>query len=94
MKIRALMTAGLIVAAMSGPSLAFENPASATRALLSKAGADGLIQTVSCNVNDEGKQAHCMRDCDDTWIKATQAYHVDIEKARGEKKVCESKCGC
>lgn len=92
MKIRALLAAGLMIAGVSTPTLALENPTSATRALLAKA--HGLFQTVSCNVNDEDKQARCMRECDDTWIKATQAYHVDIEKARGEKKVCEGKCGC
>ncbi len=94
MKIRAFLTAGLMIAALTGPSLALENPTSATRALLSRVGGAGLFQTVSCNVNDDDKQARCARDCDDTWIKATQAYHVDIEKARGEKKACEAKCGC
>jgi hypothetical protein len=53
-----------------------------------------LLQEVGCNPNDEDKQGKCMQACDDSWIKATQAYNADIDKAKEAKKVCEKACGC
>lgn len=53
-----------------------------------------LFIKVSCDTHNEDKQARCMQACDDTWIKATQAYNANIDRARGEKKACETKCGC
>jgi hypothetical protein len=99
MKIYALvMTAGVALAGIAGPSLAFENSTSAVLAPLSKIDgsghSDGLIQTISCDIRDEDKQAMCMRACDDEWIKATQAYNANIDEAKGVKKACEKKCGC
>lgn len=100
MKIRALVTAGVIIAGLAGPCFAFENTigADSSAALLSKVGggahANRLVQTISCNINDDDKQARCMRACDDAWITASQAYGQNIEKAKITKKECETKCGC
>ena len=102
MKMRALVTAGMLIVGLAAPCFAFEVPTGANssevQALLSSVGggthADRLIESVSCNINDEDKQAACMRACDDTWIKASQAYSGNIEKAKAAKKECEAKCGC
>jgi len=93
MKLRALLTAGLIIAGVTGPSFAFEGM------LLSGNGgihADRLLQAVSCNVNDDDKQALCMRACEDEYIKASQAYGTagHLEGPKEAKKACEAKCGC
>ncbi len=93
MKIRAFLTAGLIIAGVTGPSFAFEGM------LLSGNGgihADRLLQAVSCNVNDDDKQALCMRGCEDEYIKASQAYGTagHLEGPKEAKKACETKCGC
>jgi hypothetical protein len=53
-----------------------------------------LIEKVSCDTRNEDKQALCMQACDDTWIKATQAYNANIDQAKVQKKECEAKCGC
>lgn len=87
MKIRALFAAGSMIAAMAGPSFAFD--------LTSKLDG-GLLHGVSCNVNDEDKQAQCMRNCDDEYIKASQAYSTagNLEGPKADKKACDTKCGC
>jgi hypothetical protein len=93
MKLRAFLTAGLIIAGVTGPSFAFEGM------LLSGNGgihADRLLQAVSCNVNDDDKQALCMRGCEDEYIKSSQAYGTagHLEGPKETKKACEAKCGC
>lgn len=80
---------GMVVAA-TGPSLA---------GAISLLRGDGgfsprFIENASCDSKGDDKQARCMESCDETWIKATQAYNTDIEKARADKKTCEAKCGC
>ncbi len=52
------------------------------------------IVKASCDTRADDKQARCMQACDDTWIKATQAYNANIEEAKVQKKSCEAKCGC
>lgn len=77
--------------------LAGTAPYGAVAAPLSMIGNDypqGLIEKISCDIRNDDKQARCMQACDDTWIKATQAYNQNIEKARQEKKACDTKCGC
>ncbi len=55
---------------------------------------------VSCDIKDDDKQARCMQNCDDTYIKASQAYKegknsAEVKKESAEdKKVCEKACGC
>jgi hypothetical protein len=92
MKLRAFLTAGLILAGVTGQSFAFDGISSANGG----ARANRLIQTVSCNVNDDDKQAICMRTCDDEYIKASQAYSTagHLEGPKAAKKECEAKCGC
>ena len=87
MRIRTLLAAYTIIAGTASPSFAFEAPTSAPSS-------NQLIQTVSCNPNEDDKQARCMRVCDDAWIKATQAYSGKIDEAKVTKKACETKCGC
>jgi hypothetical protein len=93
MKLRVLWAAGLIIAGAMAPSFAFE-------AMLPSGGggihANRLLQAVSCNVNDDDKQALCMRACDDEYIKASQAYGTAgrLEGPKEAKKACETKCGC
>jgi hypothetical protein len=93
MKVSAILTAGMIIVAMNAPSLAIG-------ALLEsgKGGirTDLLLQSVSCNVNDDDKQALCMRACDDEYIKASQAYGTAgrLDEPKQTKKACETKCGC
>jgi hypothetical protein len=53
-----------------------------------------FVEKISCDIRDDDKQARCMQACDDTWIKATQAYNANIDNAKIEKKSCEAKCGC
>lgn len=52
------------------------------------------IEKVSCDNRGDDKQARCMESCDEVWIKASQAYNGNIDKAKVEKKSCEAKCGC
>jgi hypothetical protein len=90
MNMRTILTVGLIIAgvtpygAFAAPLTRAEGPAISSR----------LIQKVSCDIHEDDKQARCMQDCDDTWIKATQAYNANIDQAKVEKKSCEAKCGC
>jgi hypothetical protein len=96
MKIGGFLTAGLLLAGMSGPSMAFE---SAAQDLLSKirgTHSSDLIQKVSCDIKDDDKQARCMQGCDDEYIKASQAYSAagKLEGPKEAKKACEAKCGC
>jgi len=62
MKLSAIMTAGLIIAGATAPSFALEAVYSSSKGGVSFG---GLVQSVSCNVNDDDKQALCMRSCDD-----------------------------
>ena len=94
MKIRTLMTSALMLAAMSAPSFAFDNGKSGTDMLSTLSNSHRLLQTISCNPNDDDKQARCARDCEDIFIKASQAYNANVEAARAERKVCDAKCGC
>jgi hypothetical protein len=93
MKLTAILTAGLIIAGATAPAYAFD------AALFSANGAsraERLFQNVSCNVNDDDKQALCMRTCDDEYIKSSQAYGTAgrLEGPKEAKKACEAKCGC
>jgi len=93
MKLSALLTAGLIIAGATGPSFAFEAMLSSGKGGIR---ANRLLQSVSCNVNDDDKQALCMRACEDEYIKASQAYGAagQLEGPKATKKACETKCGC
>jgi len=87
MKISAFVTAIAILAGVAGPSLAFDHSAPAS----------SLVQKVGCSPNDNDKQGRCMQDCDDTWIKASQAYSGGpdaINTAKAAKKACDAACGC
>lgn len=109
MKIRALATVALIVAGMIGPCFAVENSTkgdlSAAYALL--AGVDGglradrLVQKATCDPDGDGKQANCMRECQEEEIRARDTYataNADPKVAAEERKVaklaCDKKCGC
>jgi hypothetical protein len=90
MKLNAVLMAGMLITVATMPSFAFE-------AVYSNAtGVDRLVHRVSCNVNDDDKQALCMRGCDDEYIKASQAYGTAgrLEGPKEAKKACETKCGC
>ena len=90
MKISAFVTAIAILAGVAGPSLAFDRSAPAS----------SLVQRVSCDIKDDDKQARCMQNCDDAYIKASQAYQegknsAQVKQESAEnKKVCEKACGC
>lgn len=93
MKLTAILTAGLIIAGATAPSFASESM------LWSGGGGfvgENLLQAVSCNVNDDDKQALCMRRCEDDYIKSSQAYGTAgrLEGPKEAKKACETKCGC
>ncbi|WP_156898071.1 hypothetical protein [Methylocapsa acidiphila] len=97
MKIRALMIAGLMIATIAGPSIAFEQSAASNAAALSTlrgAQGDSLFQTISCNPNDEDKQAYCMRKCEEEMVDSSEQYHVTKEEAEARNKACQTKCGC
>jgi hypothetical protein len=93
MKLSAIVTAALIIAGATVPSFAFEAVYSSGKSGIR---IDSLLQSVSCNVNDDDKQALCMRSCDDEYIKASQAYGTAgrLEGPKEAKKACETKCGC
>jgi hypothetical protein len=90
MKISAFVTALAILAGVAGPSLAFDRSVHA----------NSLVQRVSCDIKDDDKQARCMQNCDDIYIKASQAYMTgkDTATVKSEsaeaRKVCEKACGC
>ncbi len=90
MKISAFVTAIAILAGVAGPSLAFDRSAPTSSSVV----------RVSCDIKDDDKQARCMQNCDDTYIKASQAYKEGKnssqvkEESAAEKKVCEKACGC
>src|SRR5208337_1204197 len=89
MKFRAALAISLIIAGAT-PYCAFAGPV-----LTNESGnfSPRLVEKVSCDTRNEDKQARCMQDCDDAWIKVTQAYNANIDQAKGEKKACETKCG-
>jgi hypothetical protein len=87
MKISAFVTAIAMLAGVAGPSLAFDRSAPTS----------SLVHQVGCSPNDDDKQGKCMQVCDDTWIKASQAYSGGadaIQAAKDAKKACDGKCGC
>jgi len=86
MKLSTLVTAGMIIALTAGPSLAFENQTSTN--------SNRLVQTVSCSVNDENKQAYCMRACEEVYIDGSQNYAATSDSRADGRKACETKCGC
>jgi hypothetical protein len=53
-----------------------------------------FVEKAACDNRGDDKQARCMESCDEVWIKATQAYNGNIDKAKIDKKECEAKCGC
>ena len=90
MKIRTFVTALAIMAGVAGPSFALDHGVRA----------NSLVQRVSCDIKDDDKQARCMQNCDDAYIKSSQAYITgknsdEVKKESGEaRKVCEKACGC
>jgi hypothetical protein len=95
MKIRAFLTAIVIAAGFAGPSLAFENPTrGALHALTPSAQAGRLLHNISCNVNDENKQAYCMRACEEAYIAGSESYSESLDYRKKVRKECETKCGC
>ena len=93
MKLSTILAAGLIIAGATGPSFALEAMLSSGEGGIRT---DRLLQVVSCKVNDDDKQALCMRACDDEYIKSSQAYGTAgrLEGPKETKKACETKCGC
>jgi hypothetical protein len=93
MKLSAILTTGLIIAGATAPGFA-----SASMLQSGKFGfiSGRFLQAVSCNVNDDDKQALCMRRCEDDYIKASQAYGTAgrLEGPKEAKKACETQCGC
>jgi len=102
MNIRTLVAGGVIIAAIANPCLAFDTPTGSTfsAAQVSLSNVDGavhansLLQAVSCNVNDEDKQAYCMRACEEEYVDSSQQYNIKPEERMNTRKACESKCGC
>jgi hypothetical protein len=98
MKIRILVTAGAIIAGIAASCLALDDSTAAALnpvlALLSNVHAGLLPQAVSCNVNDEDKQAYCMRGCEEAYIAAAESYAESQEQRTSLRKDCEAKCGC
>ena len=87
MKIGALVTAGLMFAGLASPAFAFET--------FSTPRANGFVQKVVCDANGDGKQANCVRDCEEEEIRSRETYHVKTDAERqGEKAACNKKCGC
>ena len=90
MKISAFVTAIAILAGVAGPSVAFDRSAPTSSS----------VQRISRDIKDDDKQARCMQNCDDTYIKASQAYKegknsAEVkEESAADKKVCEKACGC
>jgi hypothetical protein len=93
MKLSTLLAAGLFIAGATTPSFAMESMRSSGNGGMM---VDSLLQSISCNVNDDDKQALCMRKCDDEYIKSSQAYGTAgrLEGPKADKKTCEAKCGC
>jgi hypothetical protein len=93
MKPSTILTSGVIILAMTAPSLALGASFGAGKGGIRT---DRLLQSVSCNVNDDDKQALCMRACDDEYIKASQAYGTAgrLDGPKETRKACETKCGC
>jgi hypothetical protein len=93
MMISKILTAAVIIVAMTAPSLAL---GASLGYEIDGIRTDRLLQRVSCNVNDDDKQALCMRSCDDEYIKASQAYGTAgrLDGPKEARKACETKCGC
>jgi hypothetical protein len=87
MKIRSLLTVGLMLAGITSPSFAFQR-SEAPRS-------DRLIERIVCDPNGDGKQANCMRDCDDEEVRSRATYAKQTDEERlAKKKACDTKCGC
>jgi len=98
MKKHILMTSGVILAGVAALCLPFETSMAAVldpvQALLLSVHAGVLPHKVSCNVNDEDKQAYCMRGCEEAYIAASESYAESQEQRTSLRKECEAKCGC
>jgi hypothetical protein len=87
MKLRALLTVGLMFGGIASPSFAFERSAAPH--------SDRLIQKVVCDPNGDGKQANCMRECEEEEIRSRATYAKTTEEERkAAKAACDKKCGC
>lgn len=92
MNMRALFTAAVVIAGVSAPCLALANPLTGQ---VSGEYSSRLVQKVACDPNGEGKQANCMRECDDDFRRSANGYNQRTEEDRkAEKTACEKKCGC
>jgi len=86
-KISTLLTAGLMVAGLGGSAFAL----GAGHAPYSTP----LVQKVVCDANGDGKQANCVRDCEEEEIRQRETYHSKTDAERlGEKAACNKACGC
>ncbi|MGA8172830.1 MAG: hypothetical protein WB816_18640 [Methylocystis sp.] len=94
MKISAFVMTSLLVTGIVGPAFAFGQPAKAPFSTL-RGATGGLILNVDCDPNGDGKQANCMRDCDEEEIRSRETYHSRTDADRlAEKGACAKKCGC
>jgi hypothetical protein len=96
MKIRGLLTAGMLLTGFVGPAFAMEH---STQAVFFQLGdgfsSRGLVQKVVCDPNGDGKQANCMRECEEEEIRSRETYHTRSNEDRmNEKMACNKKCGC
>jgi hypothetical protein len=102
MKRAALIVTALIFCGLSTPGYSVERQISgdfhsittAFPAVGTEMGGSSLLQTVSCNPNDEDKQAYCMRACENSYLDCGTQYNKTPEGCKASRKDCESKCGC
>jgi hypothetical protein len=96
MRISAFVTASLLLTGIVGPAFAFGHPAQTPGSAFGGGSAGtGLILNVVCDPDGEGKQANCMRACDEEDIRSRETYHTRTEADRaGEKATCAKNCGC
>jgi hypothetical protein len=95
MKTNVLAIAALLLAGAVAPAFAFDSAASAPVGRLGGSLSRGLVQNVDCDPNGDGKQANCMRDCEEEEIRSRETYHSRTDADRlAEKKACATKCGC
>jgi len=95
MKISALATAVLLLAGTMAPAFAFDHAAPAPFAKKGGSLSGGLILNVDCDPNGDGKQANCMRDCEEEEIRQRATYNKKTDEERlAEKTACNKKCGC
>lgn len=102
MNIRAIAYAAIFAVSAVGPSFGLESSSwaglTAGQAHFSgghvEAGQNQLLHAASCNVNDEDKQAYCMRACEEEYVDSSQQYNIKPEDRMTNRKTCETKCGC